>query len=121
MDIFPLDAPQAFLMAVVSCAFLFWLKIDAVQFAAHFLHQLLFVGYRKVLFCLSVRFFNRSYTLAQFPSTNFTNIVVRAVYPIQCRYQDDIPRLRSMFLKYMRISCYLIFLSWWQWQHWRNH
>lgn len=54
-------------------------------------------------------FFNRSYTLAQFPSTNFTNIVVRAVYPIQCRYQDDIPRLRSMFLKYMRTSCYLIF------------
>lgn len=54
-------------------------------------------------------FFNRSYTLAQFPSTNFTNIVVRAVYPIQCRYQDDMPRLRSMFLKYMRMSCYLIF------------
>ena len=54
-------------------------------------------------------FFNRSYTLAQFPSTNFTNIVVRAVYPIQCRYQDDMPRLRSMFLNYMRMSCYLIF------------
>lgn len=54
-------------------------------------------------------FFNRSYTLAQFPSSNLTNIVVRAVYPIQCRYQDDMPRLRSMFLQYMRMSCYLIF------------
>lgn len=54
-------------------------------------------------------FFNRAYTLAQFPSANFTNIVVRAVYPIQCRYQDDMPQLRNMFLKYMRMSCYLIF------------
>lgn len=35
--------------------------------------------------------------------------MVRAVYPIQCRYQDDMLQLRSIFMKYMRISCYLIF------------
>lgn len=63
----------------------------------------------KVFSASELGFFNRSYTLAQFPSTNFTNIVVRAVYPIQCRYQDDMPQLRNIFLKYMRISCYLIF------------
>lgn len=107
-------------MGVVSSAFLFRFQTDAGQSAAHFLCQLLFPDYRKVFSASQLGFFNRSYTLAQFPSTNFTNIVVRAVYPIQCRYQDDMPRLRSMFLKYMRMSCYLIFLSWWQWQHWQS-
>ncbi|MGG6548401.1 UNVERIFIED_CONTAM: oligosaccharide flippase family protein, partial [Prevotella sp. 15_C9] len=63
----------------------------------------------KVFSASELGFFNRSYTLAQFPSTNFTNIMVRAVYPIQCRYQDDMLQLRSIFMKYMRISCYLIF------------
>lgn len=54
-------------------------------------------------------YYNRAFTLAQFPSTNLTNVIVRAVYPIQCRLQDDDEQLRSMFLKYMRMACYLIF------------
>jgi len=63
----------------------------------------------KVFSASELGYFNRSYTLAQFPSTNFTNIIIRAIYPIQCRYQDDILQLRSMFMKYMRISCFFIF------------
>ena len=54
-------------------------------------------------------YYNRAFTLAQFPSTNLTNVIVRAVYPIQCRIQDDDEQLCNMFLKYMRIACYLIF------------
>lgn len=54
-------------------------------------------------------YYNRAFTLAQFPSTNLTNVIVRAVYPIQCRLQDDDEQLRSIFLKYMRMACYLIF------------
>lgn len=54
-------------------------------------------------------FYNRAFTLAQFPSTNLTNVIVRAVYPIQCRLQDDTEQLNRMFLKYMRMACYLIF------------
>lgn len=54
-------------------------------------------------------FFNRAYTLAQFPSTNFTNIIVRAIYPIQTRMQDDEKQLYDMFLKYLRMACFLIF------------
>jgi O-antigen/teichoic acid export membrane protein len=54
-------------------------------------------------------FFNRSYTLAQFPSTNFTNIIVRAVYPIQSRLQDDDEKLNDVFFKYLRMACFLIF------------
>lgn len=54
-------------------------------------------------------FYNRAFTLAQFPSTNLTNVIVRAVYPIQCRLQDDEEQLNSIFLKYMRMACYIIF------------
>ena len=54
-------------------------------------------------------FYNRAFTLAQFPSTNLTNVIVRAVYPIQCRLQDDAEQLNSIFLKYLRMACFLIF------------
>lgn len=54
-------------------------------------------------------FFNRASTLAQFPSTNFTNVIVRAVYPIQCKMQDDTEQLNRLFLVYLRMACYIIF------------
>lgn len=54
-------------------------------------------------------YFNRAYTLAQFPSTNFTNIIVRAVYPIQTQLQDDDEKLNDIFFKYLRMACFLIF------------
>lgn len=54
-------------------------------------------------------FFNRASTLAQFPSTNFTNVIVRAVYPIQCRLQDDNQALNSSFIAYLRMACYIVF------------
>ncbi|MEG0162575.1 MAG: lipopolysaccharide biosynthesis protein [Mucinivorans sp.] len=54
-------------------------------------------------------FFNRASTLAQFPSSNFTNVIVRAVYPIQCKIQDDTAQLNRTFLVYLRMACYVIF------------
>lgn len=54
-------------------------------------------------------FFNRASTLAQFPSTNFTNVIVRAVYPIQCRLQDDGAALNRSFIAYLRMACYIVF------------
>lgn len=54
-------------------------------------------------------YYNRAFTLAQFPSNNLTDVIVRAVYPIQCRLQDDEEALNNMFLRYLRMSCYLVF------------
>ena len=54
-------------------------------------------------------YYNRAFTLAQFPSTNLTDVIVRAVYPIQCRLQDDEEALSRMFLRYMRMACFLVF------------
>ncbi|MEG2120817.1 MAG: lipopolysaccharide biosynthesis protein [Rikenellaceae bacterium] len=54
-------------------------------------------------------FYNRASTLAQFPSTNFTNVIAKAVYPIQCRMQDDATELNRLFIIYLRMACYVIF------------
>lgn len=54
-------------------------------------------------------YYNRSLTIAQLPSINLTNVIVRAIYPIQCRMQDDMEQLNDFFLKYLRMSCYIIF------------
>ncbi len=54
-------------------------------------------------------YYNQAFIWAQFPSSNFTNVIVRAIYPIQCRLQDDTEQLNRMFLKYMRMACYCIF------------
>jgi teichuronic acid exporter len=53
--------------------------------------------------------FNRSQLFAQFPSGNITNIFIRVIYPIQCQLQDDNDKLTSHFLRYQRLSCYIIF------------
>lgn len=54
-------------------------------------------------------FYNRAYTLANFPSTNFTSVIDRVVYPIFCRHQDDDFEIKTLFLKYMKMACYIIF------------
>lgn len=54
-------------------------------------------------------FYSRAYTLANFPSTNFTSVIDRAVYPVFCRHQDDKGQLDILFLKYMKMACYIIF------------
>ena len=54
-------------------------------------------------------FYNRAITIAQFPSNNLASVIVRAVYPIQCKIQDDTPALKELFTKYLRMACYIIF------------
>lgn len=63
----------------------------------------------KLFTSTELGYYNRSFTIAQFPSINITNVIVRAVYPIQCRIQDDLEETKAFFMKYMRMSCYLIF------------
>lgn len=63
----------------------------------------------KFFLASDLGYFNRAYTIAQFPSSNLSNILMKVMYPIQCRYQDDMEQLRSIFMKYMRISIYAVF------------
>lgn len=63
----------------------------------------------KVFSAVELGYYNRSFSLAQFPSSNLSNIAVRAIYPIQCRIQDDMEQLKNLFMKYMRMACYIVF------------
>lgn len=56
-----------------------------------------------------VGFFNRSQTLANFPSFNISSVVCRAIYPEQCNLQSDRDRLVDSFLRYQRLLAYLVF------------
>lgn len=56
-----------------------------------------------------VGFFNQASLIARFPSVSLMAIISRAIYPIQCKIQDKNELLQSSFIKYLRMSCYIIF------------
>lgn len=56
-----------------------------------------------------VGYYNRAYTISQYPSTNIVMVITRAIYPIQCAQQDDDKWLEETFIKYLRMSCFIIF------------
>lgn len=56
-----------------------------------------------------VGYYNRAYSLAQFPSINIVGIITRAIYPVQCEMQDNDEQLNKSFIQYLRMSCYIIF------------
>jgi putative polysaccharide transporter/flippase len=57
----------------------------------------------------NVGFYNRSSTIAQYPSSNIVSIISRAIYPVQCSEQNDTEKLSNSFHKYLRMECYIIF------------
>lgn len=54
-------------------------------------------------------YFNRAFTLGQFPVQNFSNIVQKVLYPIQCRFQNDDRVFRQIFITYLCISSFILF------------
>lgn len=56
-----------------------------------------------------VGYYNRAYSLAQFPSINITTVITRVAYPMQCRMQDDKKQLEASFTSYLRLSCFVVF------------
>lgn len=53
-------------------------------------------------------FYNRGFTLSQFPSTNLSDVMNRVIYPVLARVQDDLDSLRREYLKYLHLTHYII-------------
>jgi teichuronic acid exporter len=53
--------------------------------------------------------FNQANLLARFPSVSAMAIIGRAIYPIQCSIQEDLEMLRASHLKFLCMSCYMVF------------
>ncbi|KAA6342558.1 Teichuronic acid biosynthesis protein TuaB [termite gut metagenome] len=58
---------------------------------------------------VNVGYFNRSQTLAMFPSTNITEVIGRVMYPSLCSIQDEEEKLKNVFLQYLRVVSFIVF------------
>lgn len=53
-------------------------------------------------------FYNRGFTLSQFPSTNLSDVLNRIIFPVLSEVQDDREVLKKEYLKYLHLSHFII-------------
>ena len=53
-------------------------------------------------------FYNRGFTLSQFPSTNISDIMYRVIFPILSELQDKKEKLISAYFKYLHLSNFIL-------------
>lgn len=58
---------------------------------------------------MDVGFYNRSCQFSGFPSINIVTIINRVFFPLLCEIQDDNERLKTLFIRYLRMSCFIVF------------
>ncbi len=54
-------------------------------------------------------YFTRADHLGKFPSTNFTSIMARVTLPILSQLQNDPEKLKNIYEKYLKTSCFIVF------------
>lgn len=54
-------------------------------------------------------YYTRADSLGNLPSQNVAGILYRVTFPILSQLQDDRERLRSIYIKYLQISCFAVF------------
>ncbi len=57
----------------------------------------------------SLGFYTRADQLGMFPSNNVAGILSRVTYPILSQLQDEPDRLRRIYIKYLQMSCFVVF------------
>lgn len=53
-------------------------------------------------------YYNRGFTLTQFPSSNIAEVMNRVIFPVMTRLQDNRQRLVEAYTKYLHLSNYII-------------
>lgn len=54
-------------------------------------------------------YYSRANQLAEFPSSNLSRIIGRVAFPVMCEVQQDNNRLKSVFIKFIKLSTFIIF------------
>lgn len=62
----------------------------------------------KLFNTTNLGFYSRGQSISFIIPSNFSNIMTQASYPIFCEVQNDVQRLRSFFVKYVRMSFMII-------------
>lgn len=57
-----------------------------------------------------VGYYNQANQISRFPSVSLMAIITRALYPIQCKMQDDDYNLRNSFIRYIRVCSMVVFV-----------
>lgn len=63
----------------------------------------------KIFKASDLGYFTRAQGFSSFASTNVTGILQRVSYPVLCKIQDDITRLRGAYRRLLKTSAFLIF------------
>lgn len=63
----------------------------------------------KVFKAADLGYYTRAHQFAEFPSSNVSGILQRVTFPVLCTIQDDLPRLQSVYRRFLRVSAYVVF------------
>lgn len=63
----------------------------------------------KVFSSTDLGFYNRAFSLTQYPSSNITGIIVRVTYPVECEMQHDNQKLQETYFSYIRYVAFIVF------------
>lgn len=63
----------------------------------------------KIYDAKQVGFYSQGDKLAVIPSTTFTNVVLKVAFPILVEVQNENERLKSTYLKFLRIPIYILY------------
>lgn len=54
-------------------------------------------------------YYTRAHNFSDFPTSNFTGILMRVTYPVMCNFQNDNEPLKIVSKKFLKLSAYIIF------------
>lgn len=63
----------------------------------------------KVFNAVDLGYFNRAFSITQYPSSNITNIVSRVTYPVECQIQHDNELLQAKYFSFIRSVSFVVF------------
>ena len=63
----------------------------------------------KQFSAINLGYYTRADQLGNFPSQNVSSILSRVTFPILSQLQDEPDRLRSIYIKYLQMSCFVVF------------
>jgi len=67
----------------------------------------IFVG--KLLGATALGFYQLAYRISNMPATEITHVISQVTFPAYSKLQDDIPKLREIYLKVLQITAFLSF------------
>lgn len=69
----------------------------------------IFVG--KILGLTALGFYQMAYGISNLPATHITHVISQMTFPLYSKLQNDIPRLRKIYLKILELTAFLSFLT----------